>query len=49
MLFLKGYKMKIFLTLAGYEQEVSQETLDDLVPLFIRNNFSFSVAFRKGT
>ena len=36
---------KVYLTIAGYEQEIELDKLADMIERLVRNNFSFSVRF----
>jgi hypothetical protein len=43
----KGKIMIYFLSIAGHEQEISLENLNEMIPILLANGFGFSVRTKR--
>ena len=47
MLEIKGKIMTYYLSIAGYEQEISLDKLNEMIPILLENGFGFSVRTKR--
>jgi hypothetical protein len=47
MLDFKGKIMIYFLSIAGYEQEISLDKLNEMIPVLLENGFGFHVRTKR--